>query len=817
MRLVALLLLSLAWTGIAAADQNSTFQEGMDFGNSFNQGAFSGITSGAVQDKIPAYGTAPVEAQYFQGGKGNISGYGGAKIQTCAGYTPSQDKIANQECEAINFLAKSRPKYDISKDDPMFQKAKQIGSDPYTYLEQFGWKIDHQSTTNCALKTEAVPATYTEESCIEAANISNSSCTIENVPHTNCQGQISYTPQTTQIQVTTAPITTYQSKPATPVYSESCRNYCQTTSCSTTWTPSPYAICSSGDATRNSIISVFKTWLGRCPADGGLTYYANLVYTKQLNGVYGVNDPQKVEYHIANSQEALGWKSAGKPNIRFYPDFCGSSEMMNPNYCRSSNCTTSTYPADACTNQSAGLICSSADSVESAIIGYFKSHLGRCPASDGLAYWKGIYNQGYSLSQISTYIYNSFEGSAWRAAGSPTERESSLCSNGMFVSYNTCKVCGCGTGTTVQQCTTNTSYKCNSNEVLDGTNCRYQVTTCPSGYTLQNGTCAKKAYAYKCTGAATSSPLGTNNGATPSIYYPTTVPLLCSDPDPQNYGANQIIDAFKTYLGRCPAESGLYYWVSQRQNGISLDDVINYIRTSAEAEHWNSLGKPMTRAYPMFCGNNMLLSYPDKCIESGINYVSDSPNPLCKGNVDYYEPSQTCAPGTSATRVVGYDADISCVPSPDAVECVVSEESCASGSGVVNGIPYSNECLTKTVTSVCASNTDNSECQALQQKGCNLVSSQCEEDTRIGSTCAMTEKKYSCQKTPESTKQYVDCSGTMFCANGICVDNSYENDQDFALSMALLETAREGGVYGGGSDLFRGCLLYTSPSPRDRG
>lgn len=63
--------IALCCSILAMADQGAIFLQGKDLGNSKNEATFSGIGSGAVSDKVPAYGSTPTEAQLFQGGKGN--------------------------------------------------------------------------------------------------------------------------------------------------------------------------------------------------------------------------------------------------------------------------------------------------------------------------------------------------------------------------------------------------------------------------------------------------------------------------------------------------------------------------------------------------------------------------------------------------------------------------------------------------------------------------------------------------------------------------------------------------------------------------
>lgn len=179
MRAVAILM--LFWAGAALADQNGAFQDGKSLGSSVNQGAFSGINSGAASDKIPGYGTNPSETQFFQGGQGQLSGPGIAKMQNCASYSPGSDKIANQECEAVNFLARNpqiRPQFNITKNDPMILAAKHARNNAESFFQSLGIKGGAGSSTQCATKTETTPAQYTTETCSSLKEVGEQQCTM---------------------------------------------------------------------------------------------------------------------------------------------------------------------------------------------------------------------------------------------------------------------------------------------------------------------------------------------------------------------------------------------------------------------------------------------------------------------------------------------------------------------------------------------------------------------------------------------------------------------------------------------------------------
>lgn len=176
MRAVAILM--LFWAGAALADQNGAFQDGKSLGSSVNQSAFSGINSGAASDKIPSYGTNPSETQFFQGGQGQLSGPGVAKMQNCATATPDSDPIKRQECEAVNFLARNpqvRPQLTITRNDPMMLAAEYARDNAEDIMAQFGMN-QQGSQSQCTTRTDTTPAVYETATCSVAREFVANQC-----------------------------------------------------------------------------------------------------------------------------------------------------------------------------------------------------------------------------------------------------------------------------------------------------------------------------------------------------------------------------------------------------------------------------------------------------------------------------------------------------------------------------------------------------------------------------------------------------------------------------------------------------------------
>ncbi len=184
LRRAATFFMLLSLIGLALADQNSAFHDGKGFGAAKNQGIFDSINTGTASDKIPAYGATPAETQYYQGGKGQLTGPGIGKMQSCGSYTPGSDKIANQECEAVNFLARNpqvRPQFNITKNDPMIIGAKNARNSAESFFQAIGIEGGAGSSSQCTTRTETTPAQYTTETCSSAKEIGTQQCTMGRV------------------------------------------------------------------------------------------------------------------------------------------------------------------------------------------------------------------------------------------------------------------------------------------------------------------------------------------------------------------------------------------------------------------------------------------------------------------------------------------------------------------------------------------------------------------------------------------------------------------------------------------------------------
>lgn len=117
-------------------------------------------------------------------------------------------------------------------------------------------------------------------------------------------------------------------------------------------------------------------------------------------------------------------------------------------------------------------------------------------------------------------------------------------------------------------------------------------------------------------------------------------------------------------------------------------------------------------------------------------------------------------------------------------------------------------CWGKRHTYECRSAETVNDCQPLRDQGCSQIGSTCIADVE-GGQCATYEQTYQCPDKAESVTEKTVCDTSTFCQdNGVgCFDTSSKPDSDFGKAAAMMEVARQAGVYGADLDsveLFKG-------------
>jgi conjugal transfer mating pair stabilization protein TraN len=166
-------------------------------------------------------------------------------------------------------------------------------------------------------------------------------------------------------------------------------------------------------------------------------------------------------------------------------------------------------------------------------------------------------------------------------------------------------------------------------------------------------------------------------------------------------------------------------------------------------------------------------------------------------------PSDTLRLSDTYTLVSSDYDPAPCQSLDDSPSCSIAESQCVSTSpdtplppGIDPSQAAPDDCYRKQNTYACLTGqTDSSECDGYASNpDCTQQSSTC-SDT-FGNQCVLEQRTYQCMSRPPQTNTVTDCSGQLFCQNGHCFDTGYTNDTDFAQAMALMEAAREAGVYG---------------------
>lgn len=161
--------LSLALCGLAQADQND---EGKTFGKSQLTKLKNGVSSKNAKD-APLYNINPPQKSSY--GAASLFEVGAGRINTCRTAAGTGNKIADQECEAVNFIAKNpenRVRFDLSPSDPAVIASRGHANNAGGMLDQI------TGGQECVDKTTTTPAEHAIESCVEYLPIEDKSCTI---------------------------------------------------------------------------------------------------------------------------------------------------------------------------------------------------------------------------------------------------------------------------------------------------------------------------------------------------------------------------------------------------------------------------------------------------------------------------------------------------------------------------------------------------------------------------------------------------------------------------------------------------------------
>ncbi|WP_223508653.1 MULTISPECIES: hypothetical protein [unclassified Pseudomonas] len=155
-------------SGQVIADPHS---DGLALGKS-NLNKLSSKVNNANAQSMPNYNNNPPQSANF--GSSSLFNVGVTRINTCKTAVAGSDKVANQECDAVNFLAKNpenRVKFPVSPNDPII---KGIGN-------TINNATAGSATQACTTKTTTTPDIYATEVCNEYNLSEAQSCTMGQV------------------------------------------------------------------------------------------------------------------------------------------------------------------------------------------------------------------------------------------------------------------------------------------------------------------------------------------------------------------------------------------------------------------------------------------------------------------------------------------------------------------------------------------------------------------------------------------------------------------------------------------------------------
>lgn len=172
----------LAFSANSISDPMSdSFSSGSAIANGQVNGIAAGITATGIQGVIPQYGASTTtQSGYYAGGNGDIEVPGATQINTCASATATNDPMADQYCNAVNFLATNptnRPQFTIGKNDPLMQNFQAISQGASAILASNGMSATGTSSP-CVPVTTTTPAQYTTEMCSTAKELTTTQCTM---------------------------------------------------------------------------------------------------------------------------------------------------------------------------------------------------------------------------------------------------------------------------------------------------------------------------------------------------------------------------------------------------------------------------------------------------------------------------------------------------------------------------------------------------------------------------------------------------------------------------------------------------------------
>jgi len=295
-----------------AATAGASFNATM---NSFNPAYYSGTSTAT-------------ESALFQGGNGDTKTAGSEKISACQSGTANPDAFNQQNCDAINFMAKNpstRPRFTLNQNDPMILKSRGIEANASTLAAS---SLPNTNTTGfsaCSTTTVTAPASSITEVCNHFTTPAAGLCTVGRnvVVNANTSYQCNQTNNAFSTQTCTrqanAVVTptyfcsisgsatglgSYEKTTTKRVYSSALRKWVYTTT--TSIIPYPYFDVLFGcDAGKLAMVTVTINAAAQCHWDACNSDY----YPMKLDFVPG-KDAGPVSINMARTYDGTLWDEA---------------------------------------------------------------------------------------------------------------------------------------------------------------------------------------------------------------------------------------------------------------------------------------------------------------------------------------------------------------------------------------------------------------------------------------------------------------------------------------------------------------------------
>jgi hypothetical protein len=151
---------------------------------SFGQSQLSksaGNVNSANASALPYYNENPPQKSIF--GAPSLFQVGAQRITDCSTYVPTGDKMKDQECAAVNFLAKNpqnRVRMSVGANDPAVLAAHAAMNGATESLADPG---------SCVTSTTTTPAEYAIETCSEYLQANQNMCTVGRIVEVTSQSR----------------------------------------------------------------------------------------------------------------------------------------------------------------------------------------------------------------------------------------------------------------------------------------------------------------------------------------------------------------------------------------------------------------------------------------------------------------------------------------------------------------------------------------------------------------------------------------------------------------------------------------------------